>query len=151
MSDERHMGLGWMIGYLRGNADSVEAFTQAVGKTIASLEIKDENDGELHMRFTDDTGIVFYDDARSCCESRYMRTDDDLSYHVGAKLLDAELSEAPDEDHEYGTHEIMFLVITTDKGKFTLASHNEHNGYYAGISILVRDINKKWGRWGAEA
>lgn len=67
-----------------------------------------------------------------------MQTDDDLAYYVGAELRNVEIKDGPTEDGEYGdTHEIQFLVVTTDKGEFTLSNHVEHNGYYGGFAICA--------------
>lgn len=121
----------------------------AIGKVIASAEMVGGEsewgrrmDG-LALRFTDGTGIRFADEGQSCCEHRYMRTDDDLSYHVGAKLVDAELVDAPgiQTEDDYGeVHEVQFLNIVTDRGRFQIASHNEHNGYYGGFWIQVSEL-----------
>ena len=129
------LGMGVMLNMLGGNADSVAAFTGAVGKTIAALRLGD--DDALHFEFSDGTKMKLADEGQSCCESRYMRTDDNLSEFVGAKLLGAEIKEAPSLPDEYGEHEVEFLEVKTDRGVFTMASHNEHNGYYGGFSIRV--------------
>ena len=132
-------GLGVMIRMLAGNKNSVDAFKGALNKKIASVALEDE---ELRMRFTDGTGVAFFDNGQSCCESRYMRTDDDLPYFVGATLMDAEMRDSPDEEDEHGEcHEVQFLIVTTSKGSFTMASHNEHNGYYGGFSLEVKEIS----------
>lgn len=128
------LGMGVMIKMLGGNADSASAFSASLGKTITALTLGD--DDALHFEFGDGTKMRLFDDGQSCCESRYMRTDDDLSYFVGAQLLDAEIKDAPNvEDDEYGAHEVQFLEVKTSKGCFTMASHNEHNGYYGGFAI----------------
>lgn len=126
-------GMGVLIGMLGGNADSVAAFTGAVGKTIAGLTLGE--DDALHFVFDDGSKMKMYDDGQSCCESRYMRTDDNLADYVGAKLLGAEIKEAPSIAAEYDEHEVQFLEVQTDRGVFTMASHNEHNGYYGGFLI----------------
>lgn len=129
-------GMGVMLRMLGGYADSVAAFTGAIGKTIAGLTLGD--DDALHFVFNDGSKMKLYDDGQSCCESRYMRTDDNLSDFVGATLLDAETKEAPSVTNEYGEeHEVEFLEVQTDRGVFTMASHNEHNGYYGGFSIVA--------------
>jgi hypothetical protein len=127
------LGLGVMINALCGNADSVAAFTGAVGKTIAALSLGE--DDALHFVFADGSKVRLFDDGQSCCENRYMRTDDNLAEFVGAKLLGAEIKEAPNVQAEYDEHEVQFLEVQTDHGVFTMASHNEHNGYYGGFSI----------------
>lgn len=128
-----NMGIGVMIGHLAGNEDSVDAFTGVIGKTITSLVLG--NDDALHFVFDDGSKIKLFDDGQSCCESRYMRTDDDLNDYVSAKLLGAEVKDAPNVEDEYGDHEVQFLEVQTSKGVFTMASHNEHNGYYGGFLI----------------
>jgi len=129
-------GLGVMIAQLGGNADSVAAFTGALGKTITGLRLDTETN-YLHFEFSDGSKIYFSDDGQSCCEHRYMRTDDDLSAFIGAKLLGAEIKDAPNIECRGDEHEVQFLDITTDKGVFQMASHNEHNGYYGGFAIRV--------------
>jgi hypothetical protein len=129
-------GMGVMIGMLSGNRESVEVFTSNVGKTISELEMKND---ELCFVFEDGEKMRLLDDGQSCCENRYMRTDDDLRQFVGATLMSAEVREAPSVTEEYGDeHEVAFLVVTTDKGAFTMSTHNEHNGYYGGFWIVAK-------------
>ena len=127
------LGMGVMLSMLGGNAASVEAFTGAIGKTIAALTLGE--DDALHFTFDDGSKIKIFDDGQSCCESRYMRTDDKLEEYVGAKLLGAEIKEAPSLSAGYEEHDVEFLEVKTDRGVFTMSSHNEHNGYYGGFSI----------------
>lgn len=129
------IGMGVILGMLDGNPESVAAFTGALGKTIAALRLGD--DDALHFEFADGSKIKFSDEGQSCCEHRYMRTDDSLGDYVGAKLTGAEIKEAPNQPDEYGEHEVQFLEVQTDKGVFTMASHNEHNGYYGGFYIVA--------------
>ena len=126
-----------MLGHLAGNADSVEAFTKAIGKTISSVTLGE--DDALHFVFDDGFKMKIADEGQSCCESRYMRTDDDLKDYIGAKLLGAEVKEAPNIKTEDDEHEVQFLEIQTSKGVFTMASHNEHNGYYGGFCIRASE------------
>lgn len=126
-------GLGVMIGMLSGNEDSVAAFTAALGKTIAALRLGD--DDALHFEFNDGSRLRITDEGQSCCEKRYMRTDDDLFYYVGATLLGAEIKQGPDMPDEYVEHNVQFLEVNTSRGVFTMSNHNEHNGYYGGFSI----------------
>ena len=129
-------GMGVMIGMLGGNAESAAAFTGAVGKVIASVRLGD--DDALHFEFSDGSKLKLSDEGQSCCENRYMRTDDSLAEYAGAKLLGATIKEAPSMEDEYGEHEVQFLELQTDRGVFTMASHNEHNGYYGGFWIQAR-------------
>jgi hypothetical protein len=127
-----NLGLGVMIRMLGGNKESVDAMTGAIGKKIAAVSLTDD---ALHFTFEDGTKIKLADEGQSCCENRYMRTDDDLSYFVGAELRGAEVNEAPSAECEYDSHDVEFLVVHTDKGDFTMSSHNEHNGYYGGFCV----------------
>jgi hypothetical protein len=136
MSD-KNLGVGVMLGMLGGNDETVEAYHAAIGKVIADMNL-DADTNHLNIKFADDSGIEIYDDGQSCCESRYMRTDDDLKYHVGATLEKMELREGADREEEYGTHESEFFLITTSRGVITLANHNEHNGYYGGFNVVIR-------------
>lgn len=134
-----NIGIGVMLSYLGGNEESVKAVQRAIGQTITAVELKD--DDALHFTMGDGFKLRIFDDGQSCCESRYMRTDDDLSSHVGETLLGFEIKDAPnEEEEEYGDHEVQFLEVKTDKGVFTMASHNEHNGYYGGFSIRAEEV-----------
>ena len=124
-----------MLCNLAGNEGSVNAFTAAIGKTIESASL--QSDDALHVRFTDGSGIRFSDEGQSCCERRYMTTDDDLSQFAGAVFQGAELKEAPAIEAKYDEHDVQWLEVKTSKGCFTMASHNEHNGYYGGFAICV--------------
>jgi len=131
-------GVGFMIGMLSGNEDSVNAIRGSLNKKIKALSIEDD---ALLFSFDDKTKLKIADDGQSCCESRYMRTDDDLSYYIGSTLLDFELANAPDEPDEWGVHEVQFLKVKTDNGTFTISNHNEHNGYYGGILVKASIVN----------
>lgn len=130
MSD--NLGMGVMIGMLGGNESSALALRASVGKEIATLAL-DEEANALRFTFTDGASLTITDQGQSCCESRYMRTDDDLSYHIGATFVGAAVKDAPPIEAEYETHEVQFLDITTSRGTFQMANHNEHNGYYGGF------------------
>lgn len=137
-----NLGMGVMIGLLGGNRESAEAFTVAVGKRIAAVKLDEsvEEDGALVLTFDDGSRLALYDDGRSCCESRYMRTDDNLAYHVGAQLLDAEVLDGPTVEEDYETHETAFLHVRTTKGVIVVNTHNDHNGYYGGILIRAKAL-----------
>lgn len=123
-----------MLSELSGNKDSVDAFNRAIGMTIVALSI---TDSELVFTFDDGSKMELYDDAQSCCEHRYMSTDDDLSYYVGSKLMSAATQSGPSiEACEY--HDTEFLIVTTSVGSFTVVNHNEHNGYYGGFAMRAR-------------
>ena len=128
------IGVGVMIKSLGGNSETVEAVKSALGKTIENVKLEDN---ELKFLFTDGTTLKMFDDGQSCCEIRYMETADNLSEYDGAVLLDFELKDAPNQEDEYGAHEVQFLDVKTSKGVFTMSNHNEHNGYYGGFWITA--------------
>ncbi len=137
MSD---LGLGVMINMLGGNEKSVEVFKGALNKIIIGLSLDDDI---LHFTFEDGYKMDLADDGQSCCEHRYITTDDNLQYFCGAKFMDAEIKEAPNIADEYGEHEVQFLEIKTSKGVFTLETHNEHNGYYGGFWVVAKKIEEE--------
>ncbi len=127
-----NLGLGVMLGLLGSNETTVNAIKQSLGKEIKSILLQDER---LSITLSDDSTLHLYDDGQSCCENRYMQTDDDLDYYVGSELLNIELKDSHYQDNDYEVHEVQFLDITTRKGVFQIANHNEHNGYYGGFLI----------------
>lgn len=143
-------GIGFILGLLGGNHESANAAAAASEKTIRAVTLADgEGDSQTGMAFlfTDDTAVIFYDDARSCCEHRFMSTDDDLAPFVGAILHRVSLSEknAPDDhgqsnDDDGEVHEWCFVDFVTSVGVFTATMHNRHNGYYGGIGLAARII-----------
>lgn len=134
-SDWSNVGLGVMIHMLGGNEETVKAVQSSIGKKIKKVSLEDNT---LSVQLEDDTTLALYDDGQSCCESRYMVTDDDLKSFEGDKLVSIEVREAPEIVDDYGTHEVQFLVLTTDRGALTVSNHNEHNGYYGGFWIVAK-------------
>ncbi len=137
-------GMGVMIGMLGGNEGTVTALRSALSatipiKTVAIIE------NVLRFDFQDGSILRIWDDGQSCCESRYMRTDDNLDDFVGSTLLDFELADAPSPElGEYDeAHEIQFLRVKTDRGVLTVSNHNEHNGYYGGFWIVAESGDEK--------
>ena len=128
------LGVGVMIANLSGDKDSVEIFLAAIGKTITELTIGE--DDAFHLVFSDGSKMRLVDTGQSCCETRYMRTDDTLSDYIGAQLLSVGTREVSSpEDEGWDAHDIEFLVVKTSKGDFTMSNHNVHNGYYGGFAI----------------
>lgn len=141
---DNHLGLGVMLNRLCGNADTVAAVHASIGNKLQRLKVSDET---LRLVFENGTTLVLWDAGQSCCAHRYMRTDDDLQYYVGATLQKIEVLDGPleqDESCRY-VHESQFLRVTTSKGDFTIVTPNEHNGNYGGISIAAKLIGGK--RW----
>ena len=148
MTPKNHLGMGVMIGIR--NAATVDAVKGALGKTITSAALdtrpKAPGGGAVVLHFTDGTGLELWDDGQSCCESRYMTTDDDLSRLAGETLTDITLTDGPDlnkgtEDSggwPADPHDTQFLNIHTNLGRVQVVTHNEHNGYYGGFWIVAR-------------
>lgn len=129
-------GIGAMLHYLSGG--SANNPDQYYGKTIKKAELVDDR---FNIDFEDGTKISIWDDGQSCCESRYITCDDDLSYLEGktlTKIEVKEVTETSDED-DYGDHEIAFLEVGTNDGVVTFATHNEHNGYYGGFGLTITE------------
>jgi len=129
------LGIGVMI--------TKEVKLDLSGHTILGIHLDPEynhGDGGLVLLF-EPGELVVYDDGRSCCESRYIQTDDDLQAFVGAELTSIEVREMPDVVQEpdpdgwsYSEpHKQQALVVDTTLGSFTVVTHNEHNGYYGGF------------------
>ena len=131
------LGLGVMIKSLGGNEETVNAVQTSIGKIIEKVSLEDN---KLVFNFTDGTGLKMFDDGQSCCEDRYMSTDDDLNGFKGATLLDFELKNVSNVENEYEVHEIQFLDVKTSNGVFQMANHNEHNGYYGGFWIAAHSF-----------
>jgi len=130
------LGIGVMIGMLSGNRESAAAVQEAIGRKIVQVKLEDNS---LTLTFDPSLAIELYDDGQSCCESRYMRTDDDPSDIVGHVLMSIETAPAPsigsDEDHD-----VEFLRIITNRGLLVISNHNEHNGYYGGFCLRARKL-----------
>ena len=139
-----NLGMTVMIHKLFGdNEDTVQTLRRNIGKAIASLELDPTigAGGALVFRFTDGTGMRLRDDGQSCCEHRYMHSDDKLADFVGARFLGAGVKDAPSTEGEYGeVHDVQFLVIQTTIGEFAIETHNEHNGYYGGFLIVAEEV-----------
>lgn len=135
------LGLGVMIQALRG-------FGEYAGKyygreiTHATIKTRNEksNDSSLMLTFADGVTVRLSDEGQSCCEMRYMTCDDDVSDLVGGLLVLIESTEGDEKGTEYGeVHESAFVKVITNKSAITLATHVEHNGYYGGFALRIRE------------
>jgi hypothetical protein len=122
-----------------------QVLNQFFSNPIARIELdNDANDesGELRLFGEDGKGVAIRDEGQQCCERRFLTCSDDLQTFVGANLLQVELknfSYTPrgDEGEDMG-----FVEMLTDKGAITLETHNEHNGYYGGFDMCIREIGE---------
>lgn len=129
-------GLGVLIKGLSDNSDSFKAIEQSIGCTIRKVFL-DEDNNILIFWLSNDSELRIWDGGQSCCEHRFMTTDDNLNEFFGAKFIGIELKSTDvAKDDDYGdVHEIQFLDVNTSKGTFQMANHNCHNGYYGGFYI----------------
>jgi hypothetical protein len=131
-----NLGMGVMLGILGGNEETVNSIKSSLNKIIEKVELDGD---DLVISFTDNTTLIVWDGGQSCCESRYMTTDDNLPDFNGTTLLDLELKSVEYGDNDgWGEHEIQFLNIKTSEGVFTMVNHNEHNGYYGGFYVKAK-------------
>lgn len=128
------IGIGAMIHQLSGGSE--HSPDEYYGHKIIVAGMSDER---LSLTLDNGKTIEIWDNGQSCCEHRYMRTDDDIKSLVGHTLTRIEAKEAQDEPDEYGTHEVVFVEIGTDDGFITIANHNEHNGYYGGFGLTITE------------
>lgn len=126
-------GIGVMLHALSGG--SKHDPKDYVGLNIISAKL---DDNQLKISFNNGKTVRIYDNGQSCCEVRYMRTDDNVEFLVGKTFQGIECKSAEDANSEYSeVHEIVFLEIKTDKGSVTFSNHNEHNGYYGGFGLTI--------------
>lgn len=129
------LGFGVMIVMLFGGSESAEALKSAAGKTIASIEMRDNE--KLDITLSDGDILTIWDNGQSCCEHRYMSSDDKPDDFIGATLIDIEVASADGVPTDGEEHEIQFLRIMTSRGVYVVSNHNEHNGYYGGFWLAA--------------
>ena len=132
---ESNLGIGAMLHYLSGGSEHSAA--EYVGRAIVGAKMREER---LSLTFNDGVTIQVWDNGQSCCENRYMSTDDDVLSLVGHKLVRIEAKGGPNVEDEYGEdHETCFVEVGTDDGFITIVNHNEHNGYYGGFGLTITE------------
>lgn len=128
------LGLGAMLHYLGGG--SPHRGEEYAGRKIVSADFTDK---ALTIGFSDGVTIKIWDNGQSCCENRYMTTDDDVQSLVGHRLRHIEAKPGPGEPCDYDEHETAFIEVATDDGHITVTTHNEHNGYYGGFGLAITE------------
>lgn len=89
---------------------------------------------KLLFEFEDGSSYKIIDYGQTCCENRYMKTDDDLDRFIGSVLTNIELLQGGWKKVEDGEElEFIFLRVETSVGDFRVTMYNEHNGYYGGF------------------
>lgn len=105
-----------------------------VGREVAAAAIADN---KLNIDFADGSKVAVWDDGQSCCEHRYMTTDDDPASLVGGKLIHVTVKDPTNVEADYDAHETAVVEVATDKGFIIIVMHNEHNGYYGGFGLTI--------------
>ena len=123
-----------------------EAIQPHLAKTLTVVRVdplaNDENGALLFE--VGGKRFMLFDDGQSCCENRWLHTDDDLPSFVGAKFVGFDCSPGPTEDDEdgcTGTKGSMFVHLHTDRGTITMVAYNHHNGYYGGFNA---ELSEGW-------
>ena len=118
------------------------AYAAMLGRPIENIVHDKEFTEEMRISFVGGGTLRIWDNGQSCCETRYMTTDDDLPSFIGAKVVGLEDVAAPDipyEGESYGdVHEQRFVKLETTAGTITLVTHNQHNGYYGGFDVVAK-------------
>lgn len=116
--------------------DGYEHVERAKRKVVTNVVLQDD---EVKITLEDGSVLTLHDDGQSCCETRYLTTDDDARGFLATHFLDVFRSDIEVTNDEYGDpHEITFLRIQFGCGTLVVSAHNEHNGYYGGFSIRAR-------------
>lgn len=119
-----------------------KALTDALaGRWISVCNIY-AHDNRLTLGFTDGLMLEIWDDGQSCCEHRWMGSDDDLDSMVGQRLVEISLRDVEDGGTGYDVHEQQFLILQGHQSSVTIANHNEHNGYYGGFSLRAVTVRR---------
>ena len=128
------MGIGAMIHWLGGGSEHDPK--EYYGRIISAVAMEDDR---LRISFADGKTIELWDNGQSCCEHRYMRTDDNLEALVGGKLARIEAKSSPNIEDGSEEHEVVFVEVGTDQAFITISNHNEHNGYYGGFGLTITE------------
>jgi hypothetical protein len=124
------------------DSKSREMITKAAGKKIASAYV-DREDDVFIITFDDRSTLTIYDGLLTCCESKHVSCDDELSSFVGDAFLGVdemrvdsmELTEDADEFDV--AHDVCFVAVRTGGGTITLQCHVEHNGAYGKFDVCA--------------
>jgi hypothetical protein len=132
------LGLGVMIARL--GVGSSRSASEYLGHKIVEAQLDSEYDRFI-LKFENGKRIAIVDDGQCCCEHRYVSTDDDVSALIGGTLVRIEARDGPSVDgNTDDCHETCFVEVATDQAHVTLVNHNEHNGYYGGFALSIKEI-----------
>lgn len=107
------------------------------------LTVQNARMGEdcLIINFTNGSSIQISDEGQTCCEYRYMSTDDNPKDLIGGQFISAEIDRYNNFEDDWGENEQAFLRVASTKGAITVVTHNRHNGYYGGFCINIKNIS----------
>lgn len=116
---------------------SLEIAEKYNGMEIVSISL---NNDVATFKFKEG-GFEMRDDGQSCCESRWMHSEDekDFDYHIGAIFRFIQVV-AGDGEESSECHDTEYCNILTSKGVLQFVCHNEHNGYYGGFSVQLEEL-----------
>lgn len=110
--------------------------TAFYGQQIVAASFEQD---KLMLLLSSGTRLEIWDDGQSCCEARYLRTDDDVTELIGKPLTLVEERDGPVEEDPHGeVHEVQFLHVSAGDTTVVFSCHNEHNGYYGGICLVCK-------------
>jgi hypothetical protein len=108
-----------------------------IGEKIVAVNLNTKDD-RIEIDLNGGNRVILLDRGQSCCERRYITTDDDLSTMIGSTFQGAETTGYEEREAEYDdVHEVTFLLVHTSVGTYTFETHNEHNGYYGGFIVEI--------------
>lgn len=134
------LGFGAMIHLLSGGSEISPK--ELVGKKIVSAKLDNKGVDSLQFELEDGTKYKLWDNGQSCCESRYITTDDNPADLVGQTLISIETRDLPGDERDGDTHEEVSIIIQGDKSAITLVTHNQHNGYYGGFGLTITKVDE---------
>lgn len=103
------------------------------------------SEDKLRLILANGLELFIFDDGQSCCEARWITCDDDVKDLIGAVITQINVRTAPnygeaDDEDNYDIndiHECTFVILETNRGPFTMTTHNQHNGYYGGFNVVI--------------
>ena len=110
------------------------------GKIRKSAEMNEE---KVTIEFEDGIKIELTDEGQSCCEYRYISCDDDVNRIIGSELVKIEIKKTEEKEEDYEIHEMAFVDIQTNQCFITFCTHNEHNGYYGGFILSLKEVQEE--------
>jgi hypothetical protein len=112
-----------------------------VGKKIEKVYIDPEynnSDGGLVVELEGNKKIILFDDNRQSCESRFVRSNDDLSWFEGTTFKGIQIKNMKDTRDEFDEiHETQFIHVLTGIGNIIMEVHNIHSGHDGGFDLKV--------------